>query len=225
MSSFEPLLPSLAGKMGFAPLAERGPAAAAPPTAVPGGPFPDLNQKPVEVDTTAEVALRAAEERAALEQAAYARGLQEGRAQAEAEVAQVVQGLGEAIAELTRFRRSMLERYQTELLDLALEVARKVVDRELEQHPEHWIGIIREGVQRAVDRDHIRIRVASPLHAFLRTHLGDLRGELEGVKELELLEDPALPATGCIVETSYGDLDLGIESQIATIRGALGEPA
>lgn len=221
MSSFEPLLPSLLGKLGFAPLAAG--TAADVVRAPAGGPFPDLNPR-VPVDT-AEDERRAAEERAALEQAAYVRGAAEGRAQAQEELAHLVQALGEAISELTRFRRGMLERYQSELLDLALEVARKVVDRELEQHPEHWIELIRDGVQRAVDRDHIRIRVAAPLHGFLVEHLAELRAELDGVKELELLEDPALPPSGCVVETSYGDLDLGIESKITTIRGALAEPA
>lgn len=220
MSSFEPLLPSLLDKLGFVPLAGK-PAANA--TSVAGGPFPDLNPPPPE--DRAEEARRVADERAELERAAHARGVAAGRALAEAELAQLVQGLGEAVSELARFRRGMLERYQTELLDLALEVARKVVDRELEQNPEHWIQVIREGVTRAVDRDHIRIRVAPLLHEFLRAHLAELRAELDGVKELELLEDPALPPTGCVVETSYGDLDLGVESQITTIRSALTEAA
>lgn len=220
MSSFEPLLPTLIEKLGFSPLVQDASKPAAPVVT----PLPDLNPPPIVEDPLADEQ-RAAEERALLEQAAYTRGLAAGRVEAEAALAQLVQGLGEAIAELTRFRREMLTRYQAELLDLALEVARKVVDRELEQHPEHWIEIIREGVRRAVDRDHIRIRVPSSLHAFLREHLGDLRGELDGVKELELIEDPALPPSGCVVETSYGDLDLGVESQIATIRGALSEPA
>jgi flagellar assembly protein FliH len=221
MSSFEPLLPSLLGKMGFAPLGV-APGVAAPVSAA--APFPDLNPAPPAPDG-ADEALRAAEERAALEQAAYERGIADGRAHAGRELAQLVQGLGEAIHEVGRFRRDMLERYQSELLDLALEVARKVVDRELEQHPEHWLQLIRDGVKRALDRDHIRIRVAGPLYTFLRAHLTELRTELDGVKEFELLEDPALAATGCVVETSYGDLDLGVESQIATIRNGLAEPA
>jgi flagellar assembly protein FliH len=220
MSSFEPLLPQLLGKLGFAPLA-------ATPTAAPatyaGSPFQDLNPAP-QTDGT-EALLRAAAERAALEEAAYGRGVSAGREQAERDLAQRLQALGEAIHEVGRFRRDMLERYQSELLDLALEVARKVVDRELEQHPEHWLQLIRDGVKRALDRDHIRIRVAGSLYAFLREHLTELRSELDGVKDFELLEDPALPPTGCVVETSYGDLDLGVDSQITTIRAALAEPA
>ncbi|MBM4246617.1 MAG: hypothetical protein FJ148_22950 [Deltaproteobacteria bacterium] len=220
MSSFEPLLPSLLEKLGFTPLG----GGAAPAAKVVSGPLRELNPASAQ-DEAAAGALRLAEERALLEQTAYARGVAEGRGQAEAQLAHLVQGMGEAIAELTRFRHETLTRYQSELLDLALEVARKVVDRELEQHPEHWIELIREGVRRAVDRDHIRVRVAAPLHAFLRERLAELCGALEGVKDLELLEDPALPPSGCVIETSYGDLDLGVGSQIATIRGAMVEPA
>ena len=219
MSSFEPLMPSLLEKFGFTPLG----GGAAPAPKIVSGPLRDLNPSAAADEAAAE-ALRQAEERALLEQAAYARGIAEGRAIAEGELAHLVQGMGEVIAELTRFRHETMTRYQSELLDLALEVARKVVDRELEQHPEHWIEVIREGVRRAVDRDHIRIRVATPLHAFLRERLAELRGELDGVKDLELLEDLALPPTGCVIETSYGDLDLGVDSQIATIRSAMTEP-
>lgn len=213
-------MPSLMEKLGFTPLGGGG----RPAAKIVSGPLPDLNP-PSGADEAAAEALRLAEERALLEQAAYARGMAEGRAIAEAELAQLVQGMGEAIAELTRFRHETMTRYQSELLDLALEVARKVVDRELEQHPEHWIEVIREGVRRAVDRDHIRIRVAPVLYAFLQERTSELRAALDGVKNLELTEDPALPPSGCVVETSYGDLDLGIDSQIATIRGAMTEPA
>jgi flagellar assembly protein FliH len=206
-------------KLGFTPLG----GGARPTPKIVTGPLQDLNPQS-RADESAEEALRVAEERALLEQAAYARGVAEGRAQADAALAQLVQGMGEVIAELTRFRHETMTRYQSELLDLALEVARKVVDRELEQHPEHWIEVIREGVRRAVDRDHIRIRVAPVLHAFLAEHLVELRGGLAGVKDLELLEDPSLPPSGCVVETSYGDLDLGVDSQIGTIRTAMTEP-
>jgi flagellar assembly protein FliH len=218
MSSFEPLLPALAGKAGFAPLAV-GTVSGAEATATP---FPDLNrQAPPPVDEK-----RLLEEQHAVAlQAAHERGVAEGRAAAERDLADKTRALGEAVHEVARFRRALLQRYQAELLDLALEVARKVVDRELEQHPEHWLALIKSGVLRALDRDHVRIRVAPALHAFLREHIAELGAGLEGVKDFDLIEDPALAASGCVIETSYGDLDIGIDGQIATIRAALGESA
>ena len=44
---------------------------------------------------------------------------------------------------------------------------------------------------------------------------------LDDVKELELVEDQTLAENGCILESQFGDLDLGIDSQIGAIRAAL----
>lgn len=153
--------------------------------------------------------------------AAYADGWAAGAAAAKAELVGQGEAFGKALAELARFRAGLMERYQDELLALALGIARKVVQRELADHPEHWLGMIREAVRHALDREKIRIRVGPLLHRFLVEHLSTLRPMLEDVKELELVEDQALSENGCILESQYGDLDLGIDSQIGAIRAAL----
>ena len=59
---------------------------------------------------------------------------------------------------------------------------------------------------------------------YLTEHFEKLRASLEEVRELELIEDPSLAATGCVIETSYGDLDASIDSQLDAVRMALTEP-
>ena len=45
------------------------------------------------------------------------------------------------------------------------------------------------------------------------------RRSLEDVKELSLTEDPSLGENGCVVESRYGDVDIGVETQFeATAR-------
>src|SRR6185369_1491872 len=114
-----------------------------------------------------------------------------GRQAAEAEVASGAAAFAGGVEELARFRSALLERYQQELLELALGVARKVVHRELADHPEHWLEMIRDAVLGALDRETIRIRVGPILHHYLVEHLPRLRVLLEEVKELELVEDVA----------------------------------
>jgi flagellar assembly protein FliH len=156
-----------------------------------------------------------------MRQAAYAAGLADGRAARDGELAAGAEALAAAVEEVTHFRRGLLARYQRELLELALGVARKVVQRELAENPEHWLGMLREAVHMALDRESIRIRVGAILHRFLLEHLPELRARLDDVKQLELVEDTALGETGCVVESRYGDLDLGIDSQIGAIRATL----
>lgn len=160
-------------------------------------------------------------------QEAYANGFAAGRQAADSEFASGAAAFAGAVEELARFRAALLERYERELLELALGVARKVVQRELADHPEHWLEMIRAAVLGALDRETIRIRVGPILHRYLVEHLPRLRVLLEEVKELDLVEDVALGETGCVIESRYGDLDLGIDGQMGAIRAALtgaGEP-
>src|SRR5207244_13514663 len=112
--------------------------------------------------------------------------------------------------------------YQRELLELALGVARKLVRQELAERPEIWLGMIRAAVKRAVDRERIVLRVPPPLMAFLRGSLAALRASLEEVKDLELVEDPGLPAGGCVIESRSGELDIGFAPQLEPSEPALG---
>jgi len=77
-------------------------------------------------------------------------------------------------------------------------------------------------VKRAVDRERIALRVPPPLMAFMRGSLAALRASLEDVKDLELVEDPSLPAGGCVIESRSGEVDIGVETQLERSERALG---
>jgi flagellar biosynthesis/type III secretory pathway protein FliH len=109
--------------------------------------------------------------------------------------------------------------YQSELLDLALEVVRKVVDRELRAATRALARADPRRRQRALDRDHPDPRRRAAVR-LLRTHLAELRAELDA-SDFEPLEDPALPATGGVLGSHYGDRDLGVDGQMSAIRAAL----
>jgi flagellar assembly protein FliH len=164
---------------------------------------------------------RAAAEIEAARRAGYEEGVGVGRTLAERELAVPAQALVDAVEEVARFRAGLLDRYQRELLELAIGIARKVVQRELAENPEHWLGMIREAVKHALDREQIRIRVGGVLHRFLVERLPALRDLLEGVQELELVEDSTLAENGCVIETHSGDLDLTVDAQVGAIRAAL----
>src|SRR5438034_10751886 len=76
-------------------------------------------------------------------------------------------------------------------------------------------------VKRAVDRERIALRVPPPLMAFLRGSLAALRASLQDVKDLELVEDPSLPAGGCVIESRFGEVDIGVETQLERCERAV----
>jgi flagellar assembly protein FliH len=226
MSSFEKLKPALVAPSGPPPPGPLGRVTLESRRVPPASVFRDFGggdggEPAAAAASDTEPEAETIDEVQVATQLAYADGFAAGGAAARAELIGEGEAFKKALAELARFRGGLLERYQGELLALALGIARKVVQRELAEHPEHWLGMIREAVRHALDREKIRIRVGPLLHRFLLEHLSTLRPMLEDVKELELVEDQALAENGCILESQYGDLDLGIDSQIGAIRAAL----
>ena len=152
---------------------------------------------------------------------AFGAGVERGRAEARAELETIGASFTDSLRELAEFRARLKERYERELLELALGVARKVVQQELAERPEIWLGMIRAAVKRAVDRERIALRVPPPLMAFLRGSLAALRASLQDVKDLELVEDPSLPAGGCVIESRFGEVDIGVETQLQRCERAV----
>ncbi len=152
---------------------------------------------------------------------AFGAGVERGRAEARAELETIGASFTDSLRELAEFRARLKERYERELLELALGVARKVVQQELAERPEIWLGMIRAAVKRAVDRERIALRVPPPLMAFLRGSLAALRALLQDVKDLELVEDPSLPAGGCVIESRFGEVDIGVETQLQRCERAV----
>lgn len=185
------------------------------------GVFPDFDARRTHVDAppSPAAAVPTAAEEARRE--GYAAGLIAGRAAAEAELASGAAAFEGAVEELARFRSALLERYQQELLELAIGVARKVVHQELADHPEHWMKMIQAAVLAALDRESIRLRVGPVLHRYLVERLPQLHVLLDEVKELDLVQDVTLGDTACIVESRYGELDVGVDGQMSAIRAAL----
>ena len=152
---------------------------------------------------------------------AFGAGVERGRAEARAALETIGASFTDSLHELAEFRVRLKERYERELLELALGVARKVVQQELAERPEIWLGMIRAAVKRAVDRERIALRVPPPLMAFLRGSLAALRASLQDVKDLELVEDPSLPAGGCVIESRFGEVDIGVETQLERCERAV----
>jgi len=152
---------------------------------------------------------------------AFQGGYDLGREEATGQLATVAESLVKSLEELSVFRGQLRDRYERELLEVALGVARTVVQHELAERPEIWLTMLRAAVRRTVEREHIVVRVPAALATFLRERTPDLRAMLEDVKELDLVEDVALDETGCVVESRYGELDLGVDGQMGAIRAAL----
>ena len=171
----------------------------------------------------AERVLAAARNSAAqIEREARERGIAEGRAVATAEAVEAARPLREQLArtidEISGLREEIVARTERDLVRLALEIAKRVVHREVTVDPEIVLTLARVALTRLHHRSVATVRLHPEDFGYVTTR----REQLEASGAIEIVEDRSIPQGGCLVQTEMGDIDARIEQQFAEIeRGFL----
>lgn len=170
-----------------------------------------------EVEAATAEARRVSEEAAAGRERLRLEAVEAGRAE----------GLGQAAAILVRAaaaRDLLLARAGREVGELAIEVARRIVGRELALAPDAVVGLAERALAEARRRRQVTVRVAPADLPRLAVQEPRLACALEH-GALSLRGDPALAPGDVIVETEAGRVDARIEAQLAALAEALAEVA
>lgn len=122
-----------------------------------------------------------------------------------------------------QLRREKLAGLKDEILGLALEIAEKVVARELELQPGVVLGIAGEALQLVANRKTVVLKVNPVDWQACRDNKEQLLNHLPPRAELNILTDEQIERGGCVVETDYGRVDARItarwENVIQAIKG------
>jgi flagellar assembly protein FliH len=147
----------------------------------------------------------------------YQRGFSEGRNighdQASAELQPVMDRLSRSLADLASVRSKVRKAAESDLLKLAIAVARRVLHRELTLDPGSIEGLIRVALEKLESRELCRVRVHPDQEPVIRALLARF-----SVAPVELIPDPALQCGDVLFETAHGVLDGSIEAQLQEIE-------
>lgn len=148
---------------------------------------------------------------------AYQRGLSEGRnlghEQAVAELQPMMDRLSRSLADLATVRSQVRKTAESDLLKLAIAVARRVIHRELTLDPSSIEGLIRVALEKLESRELCRVRVHPDQEPVIRTLLARF-----SAAPVELIPDPTLQCGDVLFETAHGTLDGSIEAQLQEIE-------
>jgi flagellar assembly protein FliH len=151
-------------------------------------------------------------------QASYQQGFAAGEAAAAQRAVQklepVLAGLSAVIEELSAARKRVRAEAEQDTVKLALAIARRVLHRELSTDPEAILGIVLAAFQKLNARETHRLRVSTAEAAVVREN----RARLALPPGLDIAADAALPPGSAIFETSRGDLDASVDTQLAEIE-------
>ncbi|HTE55979.1 MAG TPA: FliH/SctL family protein [Kofleriaceae bacterium] len=145
-------------------------------------------------------------------------GERSGREAGKEEIAAAITRLGESMERIEESARAAVRPYATELVELALIIARELVGAEVKRDPAPLIQL----VERCLDDVVGELTVTIKLHPADRAVLIAARPDLLR-RDLRVVEDPALARGGCLVESARRLVDARLEARLDSVRDGLRE--
>jgi flagellar assembly protein FliH len=157
-----------------------------------------------------------------IEKEAYEKGFAEGQEAAAGIVEKSADGLlkqySATLGELDKLRREILASCEREVIRLALEVAKKIIKREVAIDDELVLALVKVALSRVADQALITIRVNPKDRLVIERHNASRadRGLLS--EAVKVIDDPLIGRGGCVIETESGTIDARIEEQMREIE-------
>jgi flagellar assembly protein FliH len=176
--------------------------------------------KPTEVESGPPPITGSSEEEVRVkEEQARALGIKEGEARAGAKFDQELgaerAAIATALREFAREREGYFCRVEAEVVKLAVEIARKILHREVQVDPLLLAGVVRVALDKIAAGTSVRLRV-HPEHVYAWHDFFANQQNLQPVPELR--GDATLGMGHCVLETALGTTDLTLESQLAEVE-------
>jgi flagellar assembly protein FliH len=159
------------------------------------------------------------------QQDAHRRGMEEGREaglqQGLGKAENVLKQLDGAIQDALKQREVMLQDAKRQILDLVIQISRKVTFEAVELDPESTLKLISGVIDTLLDRSRIKIKVNPDHLPIVEQNVNTFLKGSATIKEIAIEPDPRVRYGGCFIETPTGDIDARLESQFEVIEETL----
>ncbi len=144
-----------------------------------------------------------------------------GMAAAQEAMAQSVARLAALVAGVHENHAAFFRAAERQGVDLALQIAQKVVEREVENIPDMAVNVIRAALDEMDARTAVRVRVNPDDAELLRRRWAQVVPPGVAADRIELQPDERVQSGGAVIETMHGQVDAQLESKLAQLGNAL----
>lgn len=151
----------------------------------------------------------------------FSDGIQAGRLQILQEIEKDLNLIRSLTEGVQRLREEIYERIETEVVEMSLAIARKVIYGVADQYREIVTAAAKEAIKKASDREMLKIKINPVDYEVLNKRRTELVQCIDGIKSILFEVDESVQPGGCLIETNQGDIDARIDSQIRVIEGEI----
>jgi flagellar assembly protein FliH len=150
-------------------------------------------------------------------QAGYQDGLAAAKTAAAAEIKRLGERVAKTIVDLAELRPRLRRQAEADLVKLALAIARRILHREMVVDEEAMRGLIRAAFEKLQTQEICRVRIHPSQEALVRSLL---EGSPQA-RSVQFQADPKLDRGSLVFETTRGNLDASVETQLHEIEQGL----
>lgn len=155
-------------------------------------------------------------------QKGYEEGKKEALAKAAAEATAIRDQARSVLRQAEEIRRQTVVSLEGEIIELAREIARKILYNELMQHPEAVLAVAREAINLMENRDEVVLYVNPAESEIFAGKREELQNLLSPGGVLHIIGDAGIQPGGCVAETQYGRVDASLDARWQALVRALG---
>jgi flagellar assembly protein FliH len=153
---------------------------------------------------------------------AWAAGEAEGRAAglaaARTDAAPAIAALGASAQAISELRAQVVGELEQDAVELALRLAEQILAGVVAVQPERVIDVARNALRHLIDRRRVTLVVNPEDLELVSDCVEQLQSELGGIEHLGVQSDRRVVRGGAIARTDTGDIDAGIDTQLAQAR-------
>jgi len=165
-----------------------------------------------------EIAEKAKEE-------AYEHGFNEGFQKGEEEVKRLIDRLHIIVQAAIDKRKEIMKNAEAQIVDLVLLIVRKVVKTISEEERNVVIENIKEALKKVKGEAEVTIKVNIKDLDITTEQRKKFISMIESLENVHVEEDSRVDPGGCIIETSFGDIDARIQTQLSILEEKIREIA
>jgi len=125
------------------------------------------------------------------------------------------------VSELAEKAEKWEEEFPGQVIDLSIEVARRIIGEELEKHPETIIPRVQEILKELAQVGEVLIKVSPRDYPLLEAAEEQLTSENGGLKRINIIATDELENGDFLVETQFGGIDGRVRTQLEMLSEEL----
>ncbi|WP_017378982.1 FliH/SctL family protein [Paenisporosarcina sp. TG-14] len=148
-------------------------------------------------------------------------GFDQGILQAEEEFRQKRQEMNELIQTAYEEKIKIVQQSEPFLLSLSVKIAEKVIKKELNQHTDQLVNIVKQALKHIEESEDVVMQVSPEDYPIVIPFVEELKTYVKADSQFKLIPVANLAKGGCMINTASGSYDVTVDGQLKEIKKQL----